>query len=123
MPRTKLAAFDLKGARESRGLSQAATAEILCTTQASVSRWESEGDMPAIYRKAWIQHWLLERKANGKANRSTVKRVAGSSRRSDKIGDSKERNKRGNKRARSRTQKGDTDMPVSDSVQLVQCEE
>lgn len=122
MRREKIAAFDLKAARESRKLSQDAVAAILCTTQASVSRWESAGTLPAVYRKAWDQHWQLEDLLNGETNRTTAKRAAGSARRSDKTGRSEKRNKRSNKRARSRAQKSDTNLSVPDSVQLV-CEE
>lgn len=64
MSREKLPAFDLKAARETRNLSQAAAATILCTTQASVSRWEAAGNLPAIYRKAWVQHWQVEENSN-----------------------------------------------------------
>jgi transcriptional regulator with XRE-family HTH domain len=60
MRRKEIAAFDLKAEREKRELSQADVAAILCTTQASVSRWESSGMIPDIYRKLWVQHWKLE---------------------------------------------------------------
>lgn len=66
MNRKEVAAFDLKGARESRGLSQTAAAAILCTTQASVSRWEASGNIPDVFRKLWDQHWQLEGDANDK---------------------------------------------------------
>jgi predicted transcriptional regulator len=123
MRREKVSAFDLKAARETRKLSQAEVAAILCTTQASVSRWESSGELPAVYRKTWDQHWKLEDLSNGEVDRPAVKRLAGSARRSNKVGVSKKGNKRSNKRTRSRTQKSDTDMPVSDSVQLIQRKE
>lgn len=55
-----LVAFDLKAARKTRNLSQLQTAEMLCTTQPTISRWEAEGTTPAIVRKAWEQHWQLE---------------------------------------------------------------
>jgi len=117
MPRTKLAAFDLKGARESRGLSQAATAEILCTTQASVSRWESEGDMPAIYRKAWTQHWLLERSnGNNRSVRQAARGAAKFKQGSNKARASTRRIKSGAVRSRTRETAGDTALPVSDST-------
>lgn len=60
MPRRTLAAFDLKAARKVRGLSQSKTAEILCATQPSVARWESDGNMPEVFRKVWLLHWQLE---------------------------------------------------------------
>lgn len=61
MPRRNLyVAFDLKAARKARGLNQSQTANILCTTQPVVSRWEARGDMPQIVRKAWTLHWELE---------------------------------------------------------------
>jgi hypothetical protein len=119
MRREKIAAFDLKAARETRKLSQDAVAAILCTTQASVSRWESAGTLPAVYRKAWDQHWELEDLANGETNRATVKRVAGSARRSNKARGSKKGARWSNKHTSSRTAKSNTDMPVSDSVGLV----
>jgi transcriptional regulator with XRE-family HTH domain len=68
MPRRPLAAFDLKGARQARGLSQIATAEILCSTQPSVARWEAAGNTPAVYRKVWELHWKLENAAAKKKN-------------------------------------------------------
>lgn len=60
MRRAINAAFDLKGEREKRQLSQTAVAEILCTTQASVSRWEACGTIPDVFRKVWILHWRIE---------------------------------------------------------------
>jgi transcriptional regulator with XRE-family HTH domain len=60
MPRRTLAAFDLKAARKVRGLSQTKTAAILCATQPSVARWESDGNMPEVFRKVWLLHWQLE---------------------------------------------------------------
>jgi len=60
MPRTTLAAFDLKAARKMRGLSQVAVAQILCTTQPSVARWEAQGNMPEVFRKVWALHWQVE---------------------------------------------------------------
>lgn len=59
MPRNTLAAFDLKAARKVRGLSQVKTAEILCTTQPSVARWEAQGNMPEVFRKLWDLHWQV----------------------------------------------------------------
>lgn len=74
MPRRSIAAFDLKAARQTRGVSQLEAAEILCTTQPSVSRWEAEGNMPAVYRKVWMQHWQLEKLTHGKHDKRTDKR-------------------------------------------------
>lgn len=61
LARRNTTAFDLKGAREMRGLSQIGAAAILCTTQPTVSRWESEGNTPAVYQKVWTLHWQLEK--------------------------------------------------------------
>lgn len=65
-----LVAFDLRAARKERNLSQLQTAEMLCTTQPTISRWEAEGTTPAIVRKAWDLHWKLEDLNNG--NTGTV---------------------------------------------------
>lgn len=65
MSRITLVAFDLKAARKRRGLSQVQTAEILCARQPSVSRWEAEGTLPEIARKAWDLHWRMEDSKNG----------------------------------------------------------
>lgn len=73
MSREELPVFDLKAARETRKLSQSDVAVILCTTQASVSRWEASGRLPAIYRKAWLAHWKLEDLSNGKAKTKIVR--------------------------------------------------
>lgn len=59
MPRNTLAAFDLRAARKLRGMSQVAVAQILCTTQPSVARWEAQGNMPEVFRKVWDLHWQL----------------------------------------------------------------
>lgn len=77
MPRRTLAAFDLKAARKMRGLSQAATAEIICATQPSVARWELQGNLPEVFRKVWNLHWQLEDMKGGKksAVRSSVRKV------------------------------------------------
>lgn len=120
MRREKPVAFDLKASREIRNLSQADVAAILCTTQASVSRWESSGGLPAIYRKAWDQHWKLEDLANGETNRPTSKRAAGSTRRSDKARGGKKRVIKRNQKLRQQPQARDADMPVSGSVDAVE---
>lgn len=52
-----LPAFDLKAARESKGLTQAAAAVLLCASQASMARWEREGTLPLIYRRYWDIYW------------------------------------------------------------------
>lgn len=66
MQTNELVAFDLKAARKKQNLSQIQVAAILCVTQPTISRWEEEGKTPAIYRKAWEQHWLLEGLKDGK---------------------------------------------------------
>lgn len=68
----KLPAYDLKGKRESKGYSQAEAADILCTTQASVARWEASGAVPEIYRK----YWDLYHKVHKSASRKTMRRAA-----------------------------------------------
>lgn len=73
MRRKTSAAFDLKGARESRKLSQFAVAEILCSTQASVSRWEATGNLPDAFRKLWDLHWKVEDSDTPKKSRKPKK--------------------------------------------------
>lgn len=53
----ELPSFDLKAARESKRLNQEAAAELLCCTQSSIARWESEGSLPLIYRRYWALYW------------------------------------------------------------------
>lgn len=48
--------FDLKAAREKEGLTQTECADVLCTTQGTIARWESDGMMPEIYRRYWKLH-------------------------------------------------------------------
>jgi transcriptional regulator with XRE-family HTH domain len=55
-----LPAFDLKAARQARRITQNQAKELLCTSQASITRWEKEGTMPLIYRKYWELHWSTE---------------------------------------------------------------
>jgi transcriptional regulator with XRE-family HTH domain len=55
-----VAKFDLKAAREARSLSQVATAELLMATQSSVSRWEIDGTIPAIYKAYWDLYWSVK---------------------------------------------------------------
>lgn len=52
-------AFDLLAAREAKQLTQTQVAEILCASQVSVSRWESTGRMPRIYRRVWDLHFQI----------------------------------------------------------------
>lgn len=54
------AVFDFKAARKARGVSQQQAAILLHATQPSISRWESDGSMPEVYRMAWLLHWELE---------------------------------------------------------------
>lgn len=91
MSRATLPAFDLRAARKAKGLSQVAVAEILCTSQPSVARWESKGNLPAIYRKAWAAHWELEAKTN---DTGPNKRTGKSSARSSEVGRSTKRTRR-----------------------------
>lgn len=49
--------FDLKAARETKGLTQSDAAELLAASQPSIARWESEGNLPLIYRKYWDLYW------------------------------------------------------------------
>lgn len=49
--------FDLKAARESRKLTQQEVAELLCTTQGTIARWEAEGSMPLLERRYWTLYW------------------------------------------------------------------
>lgn len=46
----KLPAFDLKALREKQVLSQGELADVLFTTQASVARWEQNGNLPPLHR-------------------------------------------------------------------------
>jgi DNA-binding XRE family transcriptional regulator len=55
----KLPAFDLRAEREKRGINQQDTADILCTTQGTISAWESSGNTPLIYRKYWELYWTM----------------------------------------------------------------
>lgn len=56
----ELKPFDLKAARKSRKLSQISVADLLATSQASITRWERDGNMPLIYRKYWNLFWEVE---------------------------------------------------------------
>lgn len=49
--------FDLRAAREARKLTQMAAAELLCTTQGTVARWEESGQMPLLERRYWALYW------------------------------------------------------------------
>jgi hypothetical protein len=67
----ELPAYDLRAQREARGLTQTQVAEILFTHQTSIARWERDGNVPRIYRKAWELHWQLEDKSHGKGKGKT----------------------------------------------------
>lgn len=56
-----LPAFDLKAEREKHDLTQAQTAQMLFTTQSSVARWETDGDMPQIHRAYWALYWQSQK--------------------------------------------------------------
>lgn len=49
--------FDLRAAREARKMTQVEAAELLCTTQGTVARWEATGQMPLLERRYWALHW------------------------------------------------------------------
>lgn len=53
-------AFDFKAARKARKYSQHKAAVLLHATQPSISRWETDGTMPEIYKMAWLLYWQLE---------------------------------------------------------------
>lgn len=76
--------WDLKAQREKHSYTQSQAAEILCTTQASVARWEADGTTPTIYRKYWeIYHHNQKVKAAAKkvtkGRGSETKQVASTS--------------------------------------------
>lgn len=76
-----LPAWDLKAQREKHSYTQAKAAEILCTTQATIARWEADGATPLIYRKYWeIYHHALKVKkaAPRKARVNETKAAAAS---------------------------------------------
>lgn len=56
----QLAAFDLKAAREARGMSQEQTAEFLFQSQGTISRWEISGQTPELAREYWKLYWAVE---------------------------------------------------------------
>lgn len=62
-----LQAFDLKAARKAKKLTQVEVAEILCTTQGSVARWEAAGTLPRLHRKYWEIYWHTQKLARRKA--------------------------------------------------------
>lgn len=45
--------FDLRAAREAKVYTQEECATLLCVTQSTINRWETDGNMPEIYRKYW----------------------------------------------------------------------
>jgi transcriptional regulator with XRE-family HTH domain len=53
----ELPAFDLKAARESKGITQERAAELLFASQSSIARWEGDGRLPRIYREYWALYW------------------------------------------------------------------
>lgn len=66
--------FDLKAARESVGLSQIDTAKLLHASQPSVSRWEIDGEVPAICKEYWSLYWRVNKKP-AKAKKSAPAQV------------------------------------------------
>jgi DNA-binding XRE family transcriptional regulator len=52
-----LPAFDLKAARESKGLTQIETAQLLSAAQSTIAKWEADGRVPKIYRDYWELYW------------------------------------------------------------------
>lgn len=99
MSRAALVAFDFKSARKAKGLSQTAAAEIICATQPSVARWESEGNMPLVFRKVWEQHWLLNPDVSNTSKRIDRKSKEHNNDRGSNSGS--QGSKRSSKRARS----------------------
>lgn len=73
-------AFDFKAARQARKFSQQKAAKLLHATQPSISRWESDGTMPEIYKMAWLLYWQLEdmKHDNGTKSRRAKTGKAGS---------------------------------------------
>lgn len=71
--------FDLKAAREARGLTQAEAAELLHASQPSIARWEGEGNLPQIYRSYWELYWKHhqqpKQKTKAKAKAKSAKSV------------------------------------------------
>lgn len=53
----KLPAFDLRGKREEKKLTQNQCAEILHVSQGTLAKWESSGAVPQIYRSYWELYW------------------------------------------------------------------
>lgn len=113
MQRLKGVPFDLKSEREKRRLSQTAIAEILCSTQASVSRWESSGMMPNVHRKLWELHWKLEGRANDKGTNRGFGKAKRSARSKNK---GAEGTSRRGARVRLRTESGGEVVPKSGNV-------
>lgn len=127
MPRRTLAAFDLKAARKMRGLSQVKVAQILCTTQPSVARWEADGNMPEVFRKVWEQHWDLEtiksEKSSNDATKTKGGAVVSTDRSAGKVG-SRNRRREGTRKGADNSaqggvassQDGSADVPESDQA-------
>jgi Helix-turn-helix. len=70
----ELPAFDLKAARESKGVTQEKCAGILCASQSSVARWESDGRLPLIYRKYWELYWKFHKPERTKPRLKVVEK-------------------------------------------------
>lgn len=110
-------AFDLKAARKMRGLSQTQVAEILCTTQPSIARWEIAGNMPAIYRKAWLLHWRIQDDPGTNAGVARVER------RGNKARTSAKEFKRSARMVREKAQSGSALVPVYSEPVAVESDE
>jgi DNA-binding transcriptional regulator YiaG len=52
-----LPAWDLKAARETKGLTQIETAALLSAAQSTIAKWEADGRVPKIYRDYWELYW------------------------------------------------------------------
>lgn len=68
----ELPKFDLKAAREAKGITQEAAAELLAASQSSIARWESDGSLPLVYRRLWELHWQINKPAKRKPTLKVV---------------------------------------------------
>lgn len=59
----KLPAFDMRAKREEKKLTQTQCAAILCVSQGTLAKWESNGAVPQIYRSYWELYWNAMPKA------------------------------------------------------------
>lgn len=50
-------AFDLKAAIEAKSMTQGQAAELLCTSQPSISTWCQTGEVPELVIKYWNLYW------------------------------------------------------------------